>query len=119
MAELLQGKGEGDRLYLAGAGAWTAANAQTLETLVNLAARRGAAARRVEIDMRAVERLDTFGAWLLERLRREPPDVVHLHSPNPTMLLALAARPPPSTLVITHHSDVVKQKLLRHALRPF
>jgi rhamnosyl/mannosyltransferase len=28
------------------------------------------------------------------------------------MLLALAARPPPSALVITHHSDVVRQRVL-------
>lgn len=62
----------------------------------------------------SVSRLDVAPGVvpLLERLRREPPDVVHLHSPNPTMLLALAARPPPCALVITHHSDVVRQRVL-------
>jgi len=70
MAELLQGRGQGDQLHLAGAGAWTAENARNLETLVNLATRRSGTVRRVDIDMRGVERLDTFGAWLLERLRR-------------------------------------------------
>jgi len=70
MAELLQGRGDGDRLLLAGGGAWTAENAHALETMVNLASQRSGAVRRVDIDMRAVERIDTFGAWLLERLRR-------------------------------------------------
>ncbi|HYV46853.1 MAG TPA: glycosyltransferase [Myxococcaceae bacterium] len=63
----------------------------------------------------SVARLDVAPGvvGLLEALRREPPDVVHLHSPNPTMLLALAARPPSgSALVITHHSDVVRQRVL-------
>ncbi|MGE0710925.1 MAG: glycosyltransferase [Planctomycetota bacterium] len=46
-------------------------------------------------------------------------DVVHLHVPNPTMGLALAGLPRlAAPLVITHHSDVLRQRLLRHALRP-
>src|SRR5262249_42878428 len=45
-------------------------------------------------------------------------DVLHLHTPNPTMLLALAALPHRAPLVITHHSDVVRQKLLRLAQWP-
>lgn len=44
--------------------------------------------------------------------------VVHLHAPNPTMLLALAAFRLRGCLVITHHSDVVKQKALGYAVRP-
>ena len=62
----------------------------------------------------SVSRLDVAPGVvpLLEALRRAPPDLVHLHSPNPTMLLALAARAPVSTLVITHHSDVVRQRVL-------
>jgi phospholipid/cholesterol/gamma-HCH transport system permease protein len=63
----------GERLELAGAGAWTARHAHELEPLVNAATRKPGKAgrfRQVEIDMRGVERLDTFGAWLLERLVR-------------------------------------------------
>ncbi len=55
----------------------------------------------------------------LRRVMRAPPDVWHLHTPNPTMLLAAAARPRLAPLVVTHHSDVVKQRLLRHAVEPF
>jgi rhamnosyl/mannosyltransferase len=45
--------------------------------------------------------------------------ILHLHAPNPTMLLALAALRPRLPLVVTHHSDVVRQRYLRHALAPF
>ena len=61
---------EGDVLRLAAAGAWTSQNARPLEQEIDAAARRHAAAKQVAIDMGAVERLDTFGAWLLERLVR-------------------------------------------------
>jgi rhamnosyl/mannosyltransferase len=53
------------------------------------------------------------------RLRREGVDVVHLHAPNPTMLLALAAVGASLPLVVTYHSDVVKQRRLARLLRPF
>lgn len=46
-------------------------------------------------------------------------DILHLHAPNPTMLLALAALRPRTPLVVTYHSDVVRQRALRLALRPF
>jgi len=45
--------------------------------------------------------------------------ILHLHTPNPTMLLALANILRSAPFVITHHSDVVKQKVLKYALRPF
>jgi glycosyltransferase involved in cell wall biosynthesis len=53
------------------------------------------------------------------RLKRETVDVLHLHTPNPTMLLAVAALRPWAPLVITHHSDVVKQRVLYRAFAPF
>lgn len=46
-------------------------------------------------------------------------DVLHLHVPNPTMLLILALYPLRIPLVVTYHSDVIKQKVLRMAHRPF
>jgi phospholipid/cholesterol/gamma-HCH transport system permease protein len=67
---LLEGTAEGERLRLAGAGAWVAANAHSLEVQVNAATKGGDAIKRVVIDMARVDRLDTFGAWLLERLTR-------------------------------------------------
>jgi len=47
-------------------------------------------------------------------------DVLHLHTPNPMGMLAylLARKPRHHRLVITHHSDVVRQAGLRRALHP-
>src|SRR3569833_133974 len=61
---------EGETLRLAAAGAWTSINARPLELAIDATARRHASVMQVAIDMGAGERLDTFGAWLLERLVR-------------------------------------------------
>jgi phospholipid/cholesterol/gamma-HCH transport system permease protein len=61
---------QGDSLRLAAAGAWTSANAGALEQQIANASTRHGTAKRVAIDMGAVERLDTFGAWLLQKLVR-------------------------------------------------
>jgi phospholipid/cholesterol/gamma-HCH transport system permease protein len=47
-------------------GAWTVECAHELTALVEMPTGKGA----VSIDLSAVERMDTFGAWLLERLAR-------------------------------------------------
>ena len=67
---MLASSAEGGRLKLAAAGAWTARNARRLEATIAAETKRDGAVSRVEIDMARVERLDTFGAWLLERLVR-------------------------------------------------
>jgi phospholipid/cholesterol/gamma-HCH transport system permease protein len=67
---LLEATAEGERLKLAGAGAWIAENARRLETRIDAETRRRGTIKHVDIDMRRVDRLDTFGAWLLERLTR-------------------------------------------------
>jgi len=46
------------------------------------------------------------------------PDVWHLHAPNITMMLALLASPAVRPLVITHHSDIIRQRFLKYAVRP-
>ena len=56
---------------------------------------------------------------LLRGLARQGVNILHLHTPNPTMLLTLAAARPQVPLVITHHSDVIRQKRLGQILRPF
>ncbi|AWM39611.1 GDP-mannose-dependent alpha-(1-6)-phosphatidylinositol monomannoside mannosyltransferase [Gemmata obscuriglobus] len=55
---------------------------------------------------------------LLNDLARNPPDVWHLHAPNITMMLAVLRCRWLAPLVITHHSDIVRQKLLKHFVRP-
>ncbi len=68
----------------------------------------------------SVSRLDMCPSLLgtLWKLREERTDIVHVHAPNPTMFLALATLPPFSTLVVTHHSDVVKQRVLGRVFAP-
>jgi glycosyltransferase involved in cell wall biosynthesis len=46
-------------------------------------------------------------------------DVVHLHTPNPTLVLALDAVPWLPPVVITHHSDVIRQRVAGALFRPF
>ena len=58
------------RLELAAAGAWTASHARELEPLVEEIARQSPDAAAATINMRNVAALDTYGAWLLERLAR-------------------------------------------------
>ena len=67
---LLEGIKDGEQLKIAAAGAWIAENARNLEALIDGETLREGVIRRVDIDMGRVERLDTFGAWLLERLVR-------------------------------------------------
>src|SRR5437016_9439860 len=67
---LLKSAAHGDWVEFAAAGAWTAEHAHELEPLVAQAEREPLSVRAVGIDMSRVERLDTFGGWLLERLVR-------------------------------------------------
>ncbi|MFO0810559.1 MAG: glycosyltransferase [Gemmataceae bacterium] len=55
----------------------------------------------------------------LQRLMLDPPHILHLHTPNPTMLLAVACFCPALPLVVTHHSDVVKQRFLHYPYSVF
>jgi phospholipid/cholesterol/gamma-HCH transport system permease protein len=71
---LLESANHGGRLALNAGGLWTAERAGELERLIERVIARypkvNAAQAEVHIDMGRVERLDTFGAWLLERLLR-------------------------------------------------
>ncbi|MEX0752074.1 MAG: MlaE family lipid ABC transporter permease subunit [Xanthobacteraceae bacterium] len=69
-AATLTSKRDGERLVLTAEGAWTAIHAHELEPLVEAQARSSQPVRAVDIDVAGVKRLDTFGAWLIERLAR-------------------------------------------------
>ena len=69
-AATLTGAIEGERAALAASGAWTAESAGELERLVEHAVGDYEHLRAVDIDLQKLERLDTFGAWLIERLNR-------------------------------------------------
>jgi len=57
---------------------------------------------------------------LVRALSTRQYDVVHLHTPNPMGMLAycLARKPAGHRLIVTHHSDVVRQIWLRRAFQP-
>ena len=57
-------------MLLALGGVWTAERAAELERIIIDGARRCENAQSVDIDLQKLERLDTFGAWLIERLTR-------------------------------------------------
>jgi phospholipid/cholesterol/gamma-HCH transport system permease protein len=69
-AATLIGEVKGDRLEVAATGAWVANHARELEPLVDAVGANDDGVRSVAIDMHQVRELDTYGAWLLERLVR-------------------------------------------------
>ena len=61
---------QGDGLALCAAGPWTARFAPVLEQMVADAEKLTGSRPNIFIDVSQVDKLDTFGAWLIERLRR-------------------------------------------------
>src|SRR5436190_4286777 len=60
----------GNALALCATGSWTARFAPVLERMVADAEKLGGSRPNIFIDVSQVSKLDTFGAWLIERLRR-------------------------------------------------
>jgi phospholipid/cholesterol/gamma-HCH transport system permease protein len=69
---LLSWSARGDRLSAAASGAWTSANGDRLERLTDSLGREPASG--LTLDLGGVAALDTFGAWLIERVVREADD---------------------------------------------
>jgi phospholipid/cholesterol/gamma-HCH transport system permease protein len=65
-----RGGEKGSHASLSLGGAWTSERAAELERIVVDGAHRCENAQSVDIDLQELERLDTFGAWLIERLTR-------------------------------------------------
>jgi phospholipid/cholesterol/gamma-HCH transport system permease protein len=61
---------QGNGLALCAAGSWTARFAASLEQIVGDAEKLKGSRPNIFIDVSQVSKLDTFGAWLIERLRR-------------------------------------------------
>jgi rhamnosyl/mannosyltransferase len=55
---------------------------------------------------------------IVSEIRRTAADIVHLHLPNPLAALAYLASGHKGRLVITWHSDIVRQKVIGKMLRP-
>lgn len=55
---------------------------------------------------------------LAGHIRRARPDLLHLHLPHPTAILSLLASGYHGPLVVTYHSDIVRQRVLGAAFAP-
>lgn len=55
---------------------------------------------------------------MIGSIRREKADIVHLHLPNPAAAIACLLARPAGALVITWHSDIVRQRRLVRLYRP-
>jgi glycosyltransferase involved in cell wall biosynthesis len=51
-------------------------------------------------------------------LARVEADVLHLHVPNPTMILAILAARPRQPIVVTYQSDIIRQRVRGWLFRP-
>jgi phospholipid/cholesterol/gamma-HCH transport system permease protein len=67
---ILRSRWQGTRLVLTALGPWTAVHAHDLEPVIEAHATSSQAVSAVDIDLSQVKPLDTFGAWLIERLAR-------------------------------------------------
>jgi glycosyltransferase involved in cell wall biosynthesis len=56
---------------------------------------------------------------MVSRIRNSGADLVHVHVPNPAAVLAYLASGYRGPLVVTYHSDTVKQKILGRIFEPF
>lgn len=56
---------------------------------------------------------------LVSRIRSAAADIVHLHHPNPVAFLAYLMSGHRGKLVVTYHSDIVRQKALGRVFQPF
>src|SRR5437667_3564013 len=55
---------------------------------------------------------------MIRAIRRHPADIIHIHWPNPTAVAAYLLSGHQGRLVITYHSDVVRQKILGKTISP-
>lgn len=55
---------------------------------------------------------------MVRRIRDEKADVVHIHLPNPTAIMAYLMSGHTGRLIFTYHSDTVRQKFLGMAFEP-
>jgi rhamnosyl/mannosyltransferase len=60
----------------------------------------------------------SFSPGMAARLRRLKPDLVHFHHPNPTGALSLLTSRWRGPVVVTYHSDIVRQRVLGTLVAP-
>ncbi len=55
---------------------------------------------------------------MVRLIRQSDADVVHLHFPNPAAILAYLAARRNGPLIVTYHSDIVRQKIMGRGFQP-
>jgi glycosyltransferase involved in cell wall biosynthesis len=75
------------------------------------------------VEVVRIRRARSFGKLdycpdLSKQIRDCEADLIHLHTPNPSMILALLLSGDRRPLVVSHHSDVIKQRLRRVLFSP-
>jgi len=83
--------------------------------------------RQEVLDDVAVSRVSTQATFastplcpgMIAQIRNSAADIVHLHLPNPMAVLAYLASGQRGHLVVTYHSDTVRQKILGALFEPF
>jgi rhamnosyl/mannosyltransferase len=60
----------------------------------------------------------SFNPGMAREIRRADADIVHFHHPNPTAVLSYLAARPRGRLVVTYHSDIVRQRVLGPLFSP-
>jgi len=60
-----------------------------------------------------------FCPGLVEKIRSSQADIIHLHLPHPVAVLAYFASRSKAKVVVTYHSDTVRQKVLGPLFEPF
>jgi glycosyltransferase involved in cell wall biosynthesis len=95
-----------------------------VEVLVASEARHGSESEVDGVKVKRLTRLFSIGetpvCWQLAgEIRRSGAAVVHLHMPHPPACLAYLMSGHRGPLVITWHSDIVRQKIMARVLAPF
>src|ERR1043166_4373735 len=75
------------------------------------------------VDVRRIGQFGTFQSApvcpsLINEVRKAKADIVHIHWPNPTALVAYLLSGHQGNLVFTYHSDVVRQRKLAAMFQP-
>jgi glycosyltransferase involved in cell wall biosynthesis len=60
----------------------------------------------------------SFCKGMIRRIFWAKADLIHLHMPNPSATLAYLASQHPAPMVVTYHSDIIKQKTLGAMFEP-
>ena len=55
---------------------------------------------------------------MAQQIRQSSAEIVHLHHPNPTAALAYLASGHPGPLVVSYHSDIIRQRRLAVMIAP-